>query len=158
MRRHSIIFLLIAIAVNGCAKKGDWKFPAQGIPSKQSNGMTVYDLGDGFNGIHTQSPKKGHMVSVSVPASFYEKARRTSSDDNEISKLIAWQAFRRASYPQHDDMLRDYIGSTGKETMPAHMFRTSKGDAMYVVVLVGNNALFSGSMAMISKEPPDNTQ
>jgi hypothetical protein len=143
----------LVVAASSCATKGDWKFPAANVPSKQSNDMTVYDLGDGFNGVHTQSPKKGHMVSIGVPPSVYEKAKQTTSDEREISKIIAWEAFKRASYPRYDDLSQDYIGTSGKEPMPVHTFRTSNGQTMYVVVLVGNNALIKGSMAMISKEP-----
>jgi len=157
MRRYSIQLLLLLVAISSCTKKGDWKFPAANIPSKQSNDMTVYDLGDGFTGVHMQSPKKGHMVSIGVPSSIYEKAKETTSDEREISKIIAWEAFKRACYPRYDDMSRDYIDSSGNETLPVHRFRTSNGETMHVVVLVGNQ-LIKGSMAMISKEPLDDMQ
>src|ERR1044072_5331655 len=132
MKTYSIQLLLLLVAISGCTKKGDWKFPAANIPSKQSNDMTVYDLGDGFSGIHTQSPKKGHMVSIGVPPSIYEKAKQTTSDEKEISKIIAWEAFKRPSSPRYDDLSRDYIGSSGKESMPVHKFRTSNDETMYV--------------------------
>jgi hypothetical protein len=149
------LFLVVTLLISGCTKNDDWKFPANGVPSKQVNGMTIYDLGDGFQGSHTQSPKKGHMVSIGVPSSIYEKTVESTSDEKEISKIIAWEAFRRACYPRYDNLSDDYIGTTGNEILPVHAFRTSNGDTMNVIVLVGNDNLFNGSMAMISKERGD---
>jgi hypothetical protein len=133
-------------------KQSDWKFPARGVAGKDSNGSTVYELGDEFKASHTQSPKKGHMVSVGVPSSVYEKAKQTTSDENEIGKLIAWETFKKACYPMNSDFSRDFIGSYGKE-LPIYKFRMASGETAYITILIGNNALFKGSMVFISKNP-----
>lgn len=133
-------------------KQSDWKFPAKGVEGKDSNGITVYDLGDEFKGSHTQSPKKGHFVTVGVPSSVYEKAKQTTPDEKEIGKLIAWEAFKKACYPKAGDLGGDFIGSYGKD-LPIYKFRMASGETAYIAVLIGNDALFKGSMVYISKNP-----
>lgn len=130
----------------------DWKFPAKGIVGKESDGITVYELGDEFKGSHTQSPKKGHMITVAVPSSVYEKAKQTTTDEKEIGKLIAWEAFKKACYPMNSDLNRDFIGSYGAD-LPIYKFRMAGGETAYIAVLIGNNAIFKGSMVYISKNP-----
>lgn len=130
----------------------DWKFPAKGITSKNSGGITVYELGDEYKASHTQSPKKGHMVSVGVPSSAYEKAKQTTSDEKEIGKLIAWEAFQKVCYPASGDLNRDFVDSSGKE-LPIYKFRMASGETAYATTLIGNNEIFKGSMVYFSKSP-----
>ncbi len=133
-------------------KQIDWKFPAKGIASKESNGITLYELGDEFKGSHTQSIKKGHMIFIGVPSSVYDKAKQTTSDEKEIGKLIAWEAFKKACYPKEGDLNRAFISSYGGD-VPIYKFRMASGETAYISVLIGNNAIFKGSMVYISKNP-----
>lgn len=133
----------------------DWRFPGKGVISKVSGGMNVYDLGDDFSGMHIQSPKRGHMLSIGVPAAVYQKAKETSSDEKEISKAIAWEAFKKSCYAKSGSLDSDFITMTRKGSMPVFQFRSASGETAYVVVLVGNNEIFKGSMVTISKSQLD---
>jgi len=135
------------------ANAEDWKFPREGVSATQANGMWLYDLGDGYKGAYLPTQKRGHTVTIGVPSTVLERARQNSSDVEEISRAIAWEAFRRAFHPQHDDITRDYVGVKRKGEFFVHRFRTAGGAIASAMVEIENNALVQGSAVRIWKEP-----
>lgn len=135
------------------AKAEDWKFPKEGVPATQANGMWLYDLGEGYKGAYLPTQKRGHTVTIGVPSAVLERARQDSSDEEVITRAIAWEAFRRALHPQHDDMARDYVGVKRRGGFFVHRFRTAGGSIASAMVQIENNALVQGSAVRIWKEP-----
>jgi hypothetical protein len=134
-------------------KAEDWKFPKEGVPATQANGMWLYDLGGGYKGVYLPTQKRGHTVTVGVPSEVREGARQGSADEEAVSRAIAWEAFRRAFHPEHDDIARDYVGVKRKGEFFVHRFRTAGGATASAMVEIENNALVRGAAVRIWKEP-----
>ena len=134
-------------------KAEDWKFPREGVPATQANGMWLYDLGDGYKGAYLPTQKRGHTVTIGVPSAVREQAKQATSDEEAISRAIAWEAFRRAFYPEHGVMARDYVGVKRRGEFFVHRFRTAGGATASAMVEIENNALVQGSAVRIWKEP-----
>ena len=134
-------------------KTEDWKFPREGMPATQANGMWLYDLGEGYKGAYLPTQKRGHTVTIGVPSAVLERARQNTSDEEAISRAIAWEAFRRAFHPLHEDLTRDYVGVKRKGAFFVHRFRTAGGATASAMVEIENNALVEGSAVRIWREP-----
>ncbi len=134
-------------------KAEDWKFPKEGVPATQANGMWLYDLGDGYKGTYLPTQKRGHTVTIGVPSAVRERAKQGSSDEEAVSRAIAWEAFRRAFHPLHEDPTRDYVGVKRKGAFFVHRFRTAGGATASAMVEIENNALVKGSAVRIWREP-----
>ncbi|MGZ8843736.1 MAG: hypothetical protein ACXW18_08735 [Pyrinomonadaceae bacterium] len=143
---------------NGCARKAhtDWKFPGNEISVKQVNEQLVYDLGDGFTGIKFESPKKGHMVEVSVSESACTTIRNVVNDQSTVSRMIAYNAFTKACYPLYGEVSRDHIDTTPEGE---HLFRTERGGIAHTTVTGGlgpvnlqSGGRFEGALVYIWQE------
>lgn len=135
------------------AQMEDWKFPRKGIAATQANGMWLYDLGEGYKGAYVPTQKRGHTVTIGVPSAILEQVRQNTSDEEAISRAIAWEAFRRAFHPLHEDPARAYVGMKRKGEFFVHRFRTAGGATASAMVEIENDALVRGSAVRIWKEP-----
>jgi hypothetical protein len=143
----------VEAGAKAAAKAEDWKFPREGMPATQANGMWLYDLGEGYKGTYLPTQKRGHTVTIGVPSAVLEQARQNTSDEEAISRAIAWEAFRRAFHPLHEDPTRDYVGVKRKGAFFVHRFRTAGGATASAMVEIENNALVKGSAVRIWREP-----
>ena len=133
------------------AMMADWKFLKEVTPVAQPAGRLFYDLGDGFKATHLMTRKRGFTVWVGVPPSVYEQAKQSASGEEAIGRVIAWEAIKRACYPLHGELSRDYVGAERKGNSLRHMFRTAGGETATAVVEAENNTLAEGPTVRIWK-------